>query len=111
MPTLRNVAIKQTYFHNGVYNDLHQVVGFYATRDSNLARIYTKPDGSPDIAYNDLPQIYDNNVEHQQKPFNQTGGPALTQAEVQNLVSFLCTLTDGYDPRNPAAYRLPAQCR
>lgn len=110
VPTLRNVAIKQTYFHNGVYNDLHQVVGFYATRDSNLARIYTKPDGSPDIPYNDLPQAYDGNIERRQAPFNQTRGPSLTQGEVQNLVSFLCTLTDGYDPKNPGAYRIPAQC-
>jgi cytochrome c peroxidase len=110
VPTLRNVAIKQTYFHNGVYNDLHQVVGFYATRDSNLARIYVKPDGSPDIPYNDLPQAYDGNVERRQAPFNQTRGPSLTQAEVQNLVSFLCTLTDGYDPKNPSAYRVPPQC-
>jgi len=24
--------------------------------------------------------------------------------------AFLCTLTDGYDPQQPAAYNVPTQC-
>jgi cytochrome c peroxidase len=26
-------------------------------------------------------------------------------------VAFLCTLTDGFDPNNPSAYNVPAQCQ
>ena len=39
--------------------------------------------------------------------------PRLQPAEVQDLIAFLCTLTDGYDPSNPAAASAaePAQCR
>jgi cytochrome c peroxidase len=32
-------------------------------------------------------------------------------AEIDAVVAFLCTLTDGYDPANPSAYNVPAQCR
>jgi cytochrome c peroxidase len=110
VPTLRNVAIKQAYFHNGIFTDLHDVVGFYATRNSNPARWYKKPDGTPDILYNDLPVTYDHNVE----PVNAPGhpiAPNLSPTDAANIVSFLCTLTDGFDPKNPTAYATPPQCR
>jgi hypothetical protein len=35
----------------------------------------------------------------------------LTAAEIDEVVAFLCTLTDGYDPKNPAAYDVPTQCQ
>ena len=34
-----------------------------------------------------------------------------TAAEIDQLVAFLCTLTDGYDPAHPAACHGPAQCQ
>lgn len=109
VPTLRNVAVKKAYFHNGVFTSLNDVVSFYATRNSNPTRWYKHPDGSADILYNDLPVTYARNVE----PVNAPGrpiAPNLSATDVRNLVSFLCTLTDGYDPANPGAYKLPAQC-
>lgn len=36
--------------------------------------------------------------------------PTLGASEIDDVVAFLCTLTDGYDPNNPAAYQGPAQC-
>ncbi len=30
-PTLRNVALKKSFFHNGVFHDLRDAVAFYAT--------------------------------------------------------------------------------
>jgi hypothetical protein len=33
-----------------------------------------------------------------------------TLREIDDLVAFLCTLTDGYDPKNPSAYTVPDQC-
>jgi len=110
VPTLRNVGVKQTYFHNGVFSSLQDVVSFYATRNSNPAHWYTKPDGTPDILYNDLPVAYAKNVE----PTNHPGGPIapnLNATDIQNVVSFLCTLTDGFDPKNPAAYNTSGQCK
>jgi len=109
-PTLRNVGLKQTYEHNGIFTSLSQVVTFDATRNSNAAHWYTKADGSPDILYNDLPVAYDKNVE----PTNHPGGPIapnLNATDIQNIVSFLCTLTDGFDPKNPSAYNTTGQCK
>ena len=111
VPSLRNVAIKRSYFHNGVFNALPQVINFYMTRDAAPQQIYTKADRSPDIAFNDLPVIYRANIE-QRPPFTPLKtGPRLTPPELQDLVTFLCTLTDGFDPAHPEAYRLPQQCR
>ena len=38
MPTLRNVAERQAFMHNGVFKTLREVVSFYATRNSNRTR-------------------------------------------------------------------------
>ncbi len=38
-------------------------------------------------------------------------GPTLDAREIDDLVAFLCTLTDGFDPKNPSAYNVPAQCQ
>jgi cytochrome c peroxidase len=34
----------------------------------------------------------------------------LSSPEIGDLIAFLCTLTDGFDPANPAAYNVPPQC-
>jgi cytochrome c peroxidase len=31
--------------------------------------------------------------------------------EIDDLVAFLCTLTDGFDSNNPSAYNVPVQCQ
>ena len=110
VPTLRNVGVKETYDHNGVFTNLHDVVSFYATRNNNPSHCYLKANGSPDILYNDLPEIYAKNVE----PVDHPGSPLapnLSTADIQNIVSFLCTLTDGFDPKNPLAYNASGQCK
>jgi cytochrome c peroxidase len=111
VPTLRNVAIKQHYFHNGVFDNLSDVVSWYITRDTNPTHWYVKADGvTVDVPYNDLPTIYDANVNIVEVPYNPGVAPTLTPAEMNQIVNFLCTLTDGYDPSNPAAYRQQPQC-
>ncbi len=46
-PSLRNVATRQTFFHNGVFHSLRDAVAFYATRGTDPGRWYPKrPDGS-----------------------------------------------------------------
>jgi cytochrome c peroxidase len=138
VPTLRNVALTAPYFHNGVFTNLHQVVEWYVTRDVNnntgnnpnpvpagpggnpyqaVGTFYTAADGTPDLyEYNDLPVAYDANVNVGEVPYTPptfAGGqaPTLTAPEIDALVAFLCTLTDGFDPNNPSAYNIPAQCQ
>jgi len=93
MPTLRNVAERPAYMHNGVFNNLAEVVRFYSTRNSNPQRWYG-PSGVP----NDLPAQYRANIESTKAPFNRaaTAGPLLTEPEVQDIVAFLHTLSDGF---------------
>lgn len=35
VPTLRNVATRKVFFHNGVLTSLAQVINFYNTRDTS----------------------------------------------------------------------------
>lgn len=102
MPTLRNVAERPAYMHNGVFRTLTEVVQFYATRQSNPRRWYG-PSGVP----NDLPTAYLGNLETTKAPFNRVAadGPLLTDGEVADLVAFLHTLSDGFVPgaANPVA--------
>ncbi len=98
VPTLRNVARTAPYFHNGAVATLQDAVSFYATRDTDPARWYPVVGGAVD-RFNDLPAAYRGNVE-QQPPFGQQRGqpPRLNAQDVQDLVVFLGTLTDGFVP-------------
>lgn len=95
MPTLRNVAQRQAFMHNGFFTDLSEVVRFYSTRISDPTKWY-----GANVTTNDLPSKYVNNIELVKAPFNRTAsqGPMLTEAEVTDVVAFLRTLTDGYKP-------------
>jgi cytochrome c peroxidase len=112
VPTLRNVAIRQHYFHNGVFNNLQDVMSWYVTRDTNPTHWYLQQDGvTPDIRFNDTPVAYDANINIVEVPYNPFLAPTLTPAQINDLVVFLCSLTDGYDPAKPSAYNYPAQCQ
>ncbi|MDD4887875.1 MAG: cytochrome c peroxidase, partial [Thiomonas sp.] len=56
-PTLRNVAQRPVYFHNGVYHSLKQVLDFYNFRDVQPGKIYPTVDGKVQ-KYDDLPPQY-----------------------------------------------------
>lgn len=94
-PTLRNVALKKSFFHNGYFHTLRDVVSFYATRDSDPGRWYPKNADGTIRRYDDLPQAYWNNL-NQDPPFGRKPGdaPALTDPEIDDIVAFLGTLTD-----------------
>jgi cytochrome c peroxidase len=138
VPTLRNIAITAPYFHNGAFSNLHQVIEWYVTRDINdntgnnpnpvaagpggnpyvtAGSFYLTAGGTPDLyEYNDLPVEYDANVNIGEIPYTPPtfgGGqaPTLDAQEIDEIVAFLCTLTDGFDPTNPSAYNVPAQCQ
>lgn len=97
-PTLRNVAARDVFFHNGYYHNLHDVVEFYNLRDVEPGKIYpTGPNGKVE-KFNDLPHKYWGNIDRTDPPLNRKlrEKPALTSQEVNDIVAFLKTLTDGY---------------
>ncbi|MCF1482500.1 MULTISPECIES: cytochrome-c peroxidase [Rhizobium/Agrobacterium group] len=97
-PTLRNVAERGVYFHNGVYKTLEEATRFYVARDTDPASIYPKnPDGSID-KFNDMPEAYRGNIDVIDAPMDRKPGqpPALNETEIQDVVAFLKTLTDGW---------------
>lgn len=110
VPSLRNVALRHRYFHNGVFSNLQDVVAWYMSRDSNPTRWYQTAAGTPDVSYNDLPVLYDGNVNILEVPYLPGGPPPLTPREMNQLVLFLCTLSDGYDP-TAAPTSQPQQCQ
>lgn len=98
-PTLRNVALRATLFHNGVVHSLREAVEFYADRDSNPGKWYPRDQAGGVRKFDDLPQSYRGNV-NMEPPFGQEPGdpPALSPSEIDDLIAFLSTLTDGYEP-------------
>jgi cytochrome c peroxidase len=76
VPTLRNVAVTAPYMHNGVFKTMFNVVAFYNTRD---------------VAEWPTPEVSENvNIE-------EMGDLGLTNQELEDLVAFLRTLTDGWN--------------
>ena len=100
VPTLRNVATRKVFFHNGAFSNLRDVVRFYVRRDTNPEEWYpVGPDGTVQ-KFNDLPPQYRKNVNTTEGPYNRLPGmaPALTDDEIDDVIQFLGTLTDGYKP-------------
>jgi len=94
-PTLRNVALRQAFFHNGVMHTLREVLQFYVRRDTEPERFYPRgPDGRVH-KFDDLPPRFHANV-NTDPPFDrQAGGtPALSDDEIDDVIAFLQTLTD-----------------
>jgi cytochrome c peroxidase len=105
-PSLRNVTRRKVFFHNGVFHSLEQVLRFYATRDTDPGKWYPrKADGSID-QFNDLPPQYRGNV-NRDPPFGgKPGGkPVLGEQDIRDLIAFLGTLDDGYQPQGQAPAR------
>jgi cytochrome c peroxidase len=90
-PSLRNVAARERYMHNGVFGDLRDAIAFYATRTIEAERWYRNGK-----AFDDVPPRYRGNVNVASLPLNRRKGmtPALTEAEIGDIAAFLQTLTD-----------------
>ncbi len=98
-PTLRNVATRRVFFHNGVFHSLRQAVAFYAERDVRPEKWFPRDVDGRVRKYDDLPAQYHGNIEAD-PPFGGAPGdaPPLSDAEVDDIVAFLQTLTDGFRP-------------
>jgi cytochrome c peroxidase len=99
-PSLRNAATRRVFFHNGVFHRLDDVVRFYAERDTRPREWYPRGPGGVTLKFDDLPPQYRGNVERL-APLDRRAGdsPALSEADIKDIVAFLNTLTDGYEPR------------
>jgi cytochrome c peroxidase len=97
-PTLRNVATRHVFFHNGVYHTLAQVLDFYDDRDTVPQKIYPRDAHGVQRKFNDLPARYRANIDTIDAPFDRRAGqsPVLDAAEERDIIAFLKTLTDGY---------------
>jgi cytochrome c peroxidase len=98
-PSLRNVATRRVFFHNGVFHTLQQVLDWYVYRDLQPTRFYSRDAAAHVVKYDDLPPQYRGNVDTVDAPFNRQPGdrPALSAAEIGDVIAFLDTLTDGYE--------------
>ncbi|WP_158916029.1 cytochrome-c peroxidase [Caulobacter sp. S45] len=99
-PTLRNAARRKTYFHNGMYHSLDQVMDFYNLRNTSPGKVYPHDAAGKVQTYNDLPAAYRANVDVKDAPFDRKPGdrPALSDAEIKDIIAFIRTLNDGYRP-------------
>ena len=79
IPSLRNVAVTPPYMHNGAFAALHTVVDFYNTRDVPGAG-WPAPEWSANIIIGP----------------EKLGNIGLSEQQVDDVVAFLGTLTDGY---------------
>lgn len=86
VPTLRNIALTAPYMHNGILENLTEVVKFYNTRDTN---------SNWGVA-----EVTDNVNK------DELGDLKLTDDEVDAIVAFLHTLTDGYKIKTEHASQL-----
>ena len=98
VPSLRNVALTAPYFHNGIFNSLRDAVKFYVTRDTQPELWYPADGNGGVFKFNDLPEKYQGNVNITEVPYNRLPGqePALNDDEIDLVVEFLTTLTDGF---------------
>jgi cytochrome c peroxidase len=99
-PTLRNVALRLSFFHNGVVHSLREAVAFYVERDTNPAKWYPSDATGQVQKFDDLPEAYRANV-NMEPPFGGRPGdpPRLSASEIEDVIAFLHTLTDGYEPK------------
>jgi len=95
-PTLRNVAIRATFFHNGRFHSLKDALRFYVRRDTDPELWYpVSASGSVD-KFDDLPPPLRANVDVIDEPLTRQEGaaPAWNDAEIDDVIAFLKTLTD-----------------
>lgn len=96
-PSLRNVATRSVFFHNGALHQLEDAVRFYAERDVRPEKFYARAADRVVHKFDDLPAAFVGNL-NTEAPFNRRVGerPALSAAEIRDIVAFLRTLNDGY---------------
>jgi cytochrome c peroxidase len=96
-PSLRNVALRDSFFHNGVFGSLREVLQFYQQRDVLPWNWYPRnPDNTVDKV-DDLPVEFRRNLNIDAPFMGREGGQigAISDEDIDDLIAFLQTLTDG----------------
>ncbi len=121
-PTLRNVATRKSFFHNGAMHSLEQAIRFYNTRDTmpeiwyptvggtakakadagfpTYGLVTTQYTGGSVQKFDDLPALFVRDIDTQ-LPLDGRAAhsqPPMSEQNIADLVCFLGTLTDGYQP-------------
>ncbi|WP_206662810.1 cytochrome-c peroxidase [Granulicella sibirica] len=97
-PTLRNVATRGAFFHNGRFHTLREALEFYVERDTNPEKFYPRGKGGAVDRFDDLPAKYRANVDIVDLPLTKHRGetPVWSERNIDDVMAFLQTLTDGY---------------
>lgn len=99
-PTLRNIATRHVFMHNGYFKSLRDVLKFYNTRDTQPELWYPKDAHGKVQKFNDLPRKYwpnlDPSLPLDQRPAGSK--PVLSAQDMDDLIAFMNILTDGYKP-------------
>jgi cytochrome c peroxidase len=111
-PTLRNVATRSVFFHNGRFHNLEAVMHFYVERDTAPQKWYPTV-GSRLDKFDDMPARYRGNIDHTDAPLDRVAGavPALNDAEIRDVIAFLKMLDDGYSASSGGARADPIRHR
>ena len=95
-PTLRNIATRRVFFHTGRFHTLKEALRFYVQRDTDPERWYpVSPSGAVN-KFDDLPPSLRANIDVIDEPLTRSKGasPAWSDAEIDDVIAFLQTLTD-----------------
>ena len=94
-PSLRNVASRGVFFHNGYSHSLKSALEFYVQRDTNPQRWYPHS-GKNVTKFDDLPKSLRTNVNVIDAPMTSKRGekPVWNDADVADMIAFLKTLSD-----------------
>ncbi len=94
-PTLRNVASRGAFFHNGRFHTLKEALEFYVQRDTNPERWYSHS-GHDIVKFDDLPASERENVDIIDLPLDRERGgkPVWNTQDIDDVIAFLKTLTD-----------------
>jgi cytochrome c peroxidase len=95
-PTLRNVAARGAFFHNGRFHSLRHALEFYVQRDTNPEKWYPMGRDGRVEKFDDLPVSLRGNVDVVDAPLTRHPGeaPAWSEGEIDDVVAFLTTLND-----------------
>jgi cytochrome c peroxidase len=93
VPTLRNIAITGPYMHNGYFRSLRAVVDFYNSRDTKPAckDHFTSEEQALRTGCWPEAEVKEN------VNTDELGNLGLSDREIDDLVAFLLTLTDGWE--------------
>lgn len=94
-PTLRNIASRGAFFHNGRFHTLKSALEFYVQRDTNPERWYPHSVHGV-VKFDDLPASDRDNVDVVDLPLTSKRGekPIWNAQDIEDVTAFLNTLTD-----------------